>query len=98
MLSQYAESIIEILYLPPKDRTTENCRELMGLLSKVDFFGKIFRDKNFGKMSHRDIYLKLFSNLRLEVYKPGDFIYKVGEPTNFKVYVLLKGNIGVYQA
>jgi hypothetical protein len=49
-------------------------------------------------MSHRDIYLKLFSNLRLEVKKPGDFIYKVGEPTNFKVYILLKGNIGVYQS
>jgi hypothetical protein len=70
----------------------------MGLLSKLDFFGKIFQDKIFGQMSHRDIYLKLFSNLRLQVYKPGDFIYKVCKPTNFKVYILLKGNIGVYQS
>jgi hypothetical protein len=53
MLSQYAESIIEILYLPLKDPTNENCLELMGFLSKVDFFGKIFQDKNFGKMSHK---------------------------------------------
>jgi hypothetical protein len=46
MLSQYTESIIEILYLPPKDPTNENFRELMGLLSKVDFCGKILQDKN----------------------------------------------------
>lgn len=95
--SGYSNKLTLKSVLESKNRSFEEANFLYKVVKDMPFFSEFKRQQNFDE-SEEEMLINLCRDLKYEKYKLGDVIFKEGDPSEGKFYIVMKGVVYVVQS